>query len=127
MLRGPAALRQAARGQQQVLFDAQAEEQVGDLEGASDAAVRTRIRCGPRDVASLQQHLAAGGRRHAGDGVEQRGLPGAVGPQDRHAFAFGHLQAHAIDGLEGAEVDADVLQVEQHVENQIDSFTPAQA
>ena len=51
------------------------------------------------------------GRVDAGEGVEQRGLAGAVGPDDREDLAAVHLQGDVVQRGDAAEAEGDVLDV----------------
>ena len=65
-----------------VLAHGQPGEGLHDLEGARDAALREP--CGGQPVMSLAAKRTARGRRlEAGDDREQRGLAGAVRPDQR--------------------------------------------
>ena len=53
------------------------------------------------------------GHEHAGDHVEQRGLAGAVRPDDGEDLALGDREAHIVDREQAAEALADALHLEQ--------------
>ena len=63
-----------------VLNHRQVREQIGQLEGAADAAPRARGGAEARDVLAVEEHLARGGRQLARHQVEVGGLAGPVGP-----------------------------------------------
>ena len=88
----------------QVVEHGEAAEQGDVLERARHAERRDLARRPARDVAALE-HDAAGIRLvEAGDHVEQRGLAGAVGADDREDAALGDVDRHAVDGGDAAEV-----------------------
>ncbi len=60
------------------------------------------------DVAPLEDHPARVGPQVPGDEVEERGLAGAVGPDDGADRALRHREAHAAYGLEAVEALGDV-------------------
>ena len=53
------------------------------------------------------------GREHAGDQVEQRGLAGAIRPNNREDLPLADREAHAIDRGEPAEAPRDLIDCEQ--------------
>ena len=57
----------------------------------------------PRDIVAVEGDAAAGRRQNSGDGVEKRGLAGAVGTDDGAALAARDGEADAIDGAQGVE------------------------
>src|SRR4029079_19377031 len=70
------------------------------------------VRRQPRDVAALEQDGAGVGAQMAGDQVEQRGLAGAVGPDDGGDLALGHAHAGVVDGQEAVEGFAQAADLE---------------
>ena len=52
-------------------------------------------------------------RHQAGDGVEQRGLAGAVQADDGDELALAHVQRHVLQRLRLAVEDADVVDIQQ--------------
>src|SRR5438132_4306520 len=57
----------------------------------------------PRDVLTLQDDLSALRLQKAGDGLEDRTLAGAVGPDDPEDGAAADLEAQIADGEEPSE------------------------
>src|SRR5581483_10513024 len=53
--------------------------------------------------------LAGGRLAIAGDGIEGRGLAGAVGTDEGEHLARAHLEAGVLDGAEAAEADRQTL------------------
>ena len=74
-------------GKPHVLEDGQAAEEVGDLERPRQAEPRPAMRGHPRDVLAEELDAAAGRAQLARDEAEERGLAGAVGPDDRDPLA----------------------------------------
>ena len=87
----------------EVVEHGQAAEQRDVLERARDAQRRNRARALAGDVAAFQGDAPAVGPVEAGDHVEQRGLAGAVGADDREDAALGDVDRHAIDRDDAAE------------------------
>ena len=90
-------------GHPRVLEHRQLGEDAGDLEGARDAAPAARGRGERGDVVAAEEHAARGRRQQPRDQVEERGLPGAVRPDDRAQLSGLDREADAVDGLQGAE------------------------
>src|SRR5215207_3264004 len=66
-----------------------------------------------RHVLAGERHASAAGAVEPRDDVEERGLAGAVGADDREHLPGHGGKAHAIDGDDAPEGDADVLRDEQ--------------
>ena len=79
-----------------------AEERV-DLEGAREAGAHARL--GPQggDFAPGEKDLAAVGREHPGQQVDERGLAGAIRADERVAHAAGQLERDVLRHDERAE------------------------
>ena len=90
--------------QEAVLERGEPREEVGDLVRARQAEARAPVRCGTRDVPAEEHDVAAARPRLAADQAEERGLPGAVGADDRAALARADREAHAVDRTEPAEL-----------------------
>ena len=71
------------RADRDVLPHGQARERLHDLEGARDAAAREPVRRLAGDVGAVVDDAAFARRQEAGDDREQRGLAGAVRPDQR--------------------------------------------
>ena len=67
----------------------------------------------PGDVDALEEDAALVRRIDAVDDVEQRGLAGAVGPDDGEQLAAVDLEADAVDGHQAAEALGHVLEDEE--------------
>jgi hypothetical protein len=92
-------------------------EQRVDLEGPPEAALHARGLRQPGDVLAAQQDLAGRRREEAGDHVDEGGLSGAVGTDERVADAGLEPKIHAIGDGEGAEALAQpaCLECDGHV------------
>src|SRR5207237_9745222 len=64
------------------------------------------------DVAPTEAHAATVETLQAGDGVEERCLAGAVGADEPDDRALRHLQGHTAQGLQTAEGQARVVDLE---------------
>ena len=78
-------------------------ERPHDLEGAADARRADLVRTQARDVPAREADRSAVRHHRAGDEVEQRGLAGAVGPDQRDDLALVHLERGFSDRLQPAE------------------------
>ncbi len=103
---------QARPAQLQVLPHAHGAEQLAAFRALHDAAARHRGRGAPSQRATAPADGAGVGHQ-AGDRVEQRGLAGAVQPDDRDEFTFLDVDRHVIERLRLAVEDADILHLEQ--------------
>jgi hypothetical protein len=101
------------RRQSQVLQHRQAREEIRALEGARDPAARDVVRGQPGERSAVEHDAARARRQVAGDEVEDRRLAGAVGPDERAALARRHLERHAVDGAERAEIAGEALDGQQ--------------
>src|SRR6185369_12162062 len=75
-------------GQRKGFQRREAVEQLVDLESANQAAAHPLMRRKVRDVVALQRDLPFGRVEDTGKQVHQRGLAGAVGPDQRMARAL---------------------------------------
>src|SRR5882762_10409826 len=75
-------------------------EDVNQLERSGHAEPCEPHRPEPVDRTLLEVHGAGGGRREPGEDVDQRGLAGAVGTDDRQELAGGDAEAHAVERAE---------------------------
>ena len=87
-------------GDQQILEHGDVLERTRNLERAADAGDAAGAWRRRRDIAAVKVDRAAVRREQAGDQIEQRGLAGAVGPDDAERFALGDFKLNAIDGFE---------------------------
>src|SRR6185437_5057223 len=74
-----------------------------DLERARQPAMHALLRLARGDVFLAEQDLSAVGREHAGDEIDQRGLAGAVRPDQRVARAFRQRDADVVGDDQRAE------------------------
>src|SRR5664279_353106 len=85
------------------------------LEGAADADLGDLVRGPGQDALSLQQDVTFAGLIEPGEAIEQRGLAGAVGPDQAENLALMHVEGHAVQGDDAAEHDADVANRKQGI------------
>lgn len=78
-------------------------EELVDLEGAHHAARHAAVRRQARDVLAFQHDAAGRRREHTRQEVDQRGLAGAVGPDQCVARAALQVQRHVVGGRDAAE------------------------
>ena len=107
-----AATRHAPHRQKEVLRHRELAEEERGLVGAAQAHADALVGRQRGDVLAEEAHGARGGREVAGDGVEQRGLAGAVGADQRAALARGDRERDVLDRLERAERAGDALEHE---------------
>ena len=88
----------------QVVEHREPAEQGDVLERARHAEGCDLARPPARDVAAFEHDAPFVRLVEAGDHVEQRGLAGAVGADDRDDAALGDVDRHAVDGGDAAEV-----------------------
>jgi hypothetical protein len=67
------------------------------------------------DLDALEADVARPGRHDAGDRSQRRGLPRAVGADQRHDLAVADLERDALERLDRPVVRVDVLDAQQHV------------
>ena len=84
---------------EEVLPHRQAPEDPPPFRNEADAPPGPGMGCGPGHRPALEVDLAAGGADEAGDGLQQRGLPGAVGPEDDDGRGGRDHQVDAADRL----------------------------
>ena len=70
------------------------------------------------DVLALEGDGARLGAQQTGDGLQGGGLARAVGADQGDDLPFGHLKGHALDGVDGAVVDVDVIHL-QHSSHRV--------
>src|SRR5207253_749451 len=89
-------------GDPDVLEDGRAGQDVGDLVGAGDRLARDGVGRQPRDVLAVEHDPAARRAEHAGQAVEEGGLPGAVWADDPADLAPRHGNADVVDSRRNA-------------------------
>src|SRR5579872_1509267 len=92
-----------------ILEYGQPAKQPIDLKGARDAELDALGLHGRGDVAAGQQHASLTRRQHAGEQIDERGLAGAVGADQRVPRAGGELEVDALHGVQRAEMAAQCL------------------
>ena len=98
---------------QDVLHHVRVVEQLDVLERPRDAEPGDPVRRQLGDVLPVEHQPPGGGRIDAADQVEDRRLARAVRPDDGKHLPRPHLEAHALHRADAAEIDADILGVEQ--------------
>ena len=96
-----------------VVLDRERRKRTHQLEGAADAAPADDVGPEPVDALAGEMDRAVVGREHAGDDVEQRGLAGAIGTDDREDSALRHAEADIVDREQAAEALAQPGDLEQ--------------
>ena len=94
-------------GDVQVLQYRQILEDAGGLEGSADAEAGDLMYLLAEQFHAGLRHRA-GGRDEAGDGIDQRGLAGTVGPDEEAEIALHQRQIDVGVGLETVETDCQV-------------------
>src|SRR5262249_9424761 len=100
----PGERRARLAGHADVLEDRDLREDVGDLERLGHAEAIEELGRPPREVVAAKAHAAGRGRVESGDHVEQRGLAGAVGPDDREDLTRPNLERDVVERGQSAEV-----------------------
>ena len=96
----------------QVLADGERREQAPAPGDVSDAELHAVLGVHLRDVLALPEHLALRRVDEAGHGLEDRGLAGAVRPEQRDALALVHDEVDVVQHLHLAVVDVQTLRLE---------------
>src|SRR6185436_3132881 len=106
--------RAAARlhGKRQVVEHAQLPEDAGDLVAAREARADPVVLLHAGDDLLFEKNLSAVGREGAGNQADERGLAGAVRPDQRMHFAGLDLEADAVGGDHAAEALGDAVKPE---------------
>ena len=109
----PEPLAQLVLGRQHdVLQHRHRREGARHLEGARDAAREHPVGRLAVEPAPVEEDPPRGRRERARDEVEERGLAGAVRPDQAGEAARPHAQRHVEDGRVAAEAPGDVLELE---------------
>ena len=101
------------RADRDVFPHRQAHERLHDLERAGDAAPRQPMRGHAGDVGAVIDDAALARLQETGDDREQRGLAGAVRPDQRGDLASLGRQGRLVHGEQAAEAPGDILDTEQ--------------
>ncbi len=88
-------------------------EQLDVLEGTGDAECRDLVRRHVGDVGAVEAEPARGRLVDAAHQVEDGGLARAVGADDGEDLALLDGEAHAVDGADAAEVDRELVGLEE--------------
>ena len=108
-----AGVRVAVLGRHDVLHHAHVQEEPQRLERARDAALADLVRLEADEAFPLEQDVAAVRPVDAGDQVEERRLPRAVRPDDADDLALVDVDVEVDDDGETAEVERDLLDLEE--------------
>ena len=101
---------QAVAAHHDVFQDRHVVEELHQLEGAGDPPPGDAVGRASLDFLALKDDAALLGGQKAAHQVEQGGLAGAVGADDRLDGARRHPKGDLLHGLQAAEGQADVLQ-----------------
>src|SRR6185503_12299883 len=93
---------------QHVFERAAIAEQARLLERAHEAERGDAARFQAAQVLAAKDDLPAGRREIAADGIERRGLSGAVRTDQRKHLALAHLEADAVEREQAAEPDGEI-------------------
>jgi hypothetical protein len=85
------------------------------LKGAADADFGNLVRRAFEDAHAFHQDVAGARLVEPGEAVEERGLAGAVGPDQAENLAVVHVKGHAVQCDDAAEHDADVANRKQGI------------
>src|ERR1700730_8123328 len=96
-------------GDPEIIGDGELREDAFDLQGALDAEPADLVRLAAGDVATAEEHAAAVRDQQARYQIEERGLAGAVRPDDCVRPAAGKLEGQLIDGGQPAEPLAELF------------------
>src|SRR5512143_3663728 len=107
------ALHELVAAQHQVVEDGHVVEEGDVLEGPGDAQVGHLVRLHSGDLAILEVDRAALRLVDARDAVEDRGLPGAVGADDRVDAPLLHVDRDPVDRFHPPEGEVDVVDPKQ--------------
>ena len=110
--RFPAAVADVA-AEQDVVQDREVGEQFDVLEGPGDAPGRDLVGPQAHDRLALPADVAFLRVVHLIEAVEDRRLPGAVRADDGEQLPGGDREAHAVEGGEAPEDEADAVDLEQ--------------
>jgi hypothetical protein len=105
----------AVHPDEDVLDGAHLREETDVLEGASDAERRDRVRRQVGDLRPVEHDRARRGLVDARQLVEERGLPGAVRPDQRHDRAARNDEVDVVGGDQPAELLAELRDLDEVV------------
>ena len=104
-----------AQAEGDVRRHAQRGEDARRLEGAGDAVLGEAVRRRAGEALAEGEQLARGRRHHAGEGVEEGGLAGAVRADDADQLARRERGADRIDRGQAAEADRQRARLDQRM------------
>ena len=85
-----------------VLDDREASEHAAAFRNQRHAAFDQPVRVRACDVAAVVDHASFPRVMQTGDGIERGGFAGAVGADERHHLAAGHVEIDTLDGVDAA-------------------------
>ena len=100
------------RGDHEILEHRHAAERLRHLERARQPHAAAVLGFHAGDVVAFEHHAAAVGRDRAGDDAEQRGLAGAVRPDDAERLAAQEREVDIVGDDDGAEALGDFFERE---------------
>jgi hypothetical protein len=106
---------QCLSGQTNVLQDGQIREQVGDLEGSTEAKMGVAVRGHVGDVLAFEHDATAGRFQVPAEQVEERRLSGPVWPDDGVEAVFSNLDIDIVDGDKPSKLFAQVFRSQDDV------------
>ena len=93
----------------QILLYGHLQEDAPALRHLGQAALHDLVRRQAADVLAQELHRAGARAQQAGYGLQRGGLARAVGADERHHLAPVHVEGDALDGVDGAVIDVDVI------------------
>ena len=104
--------RDGVAAEHEVVVHGHLREQPARLGEVADPQAHDLVGPAPRDLATVEHDAAREGREIAERGLEQRGLAGAVGPDDADDRAVGNPERSRLEDLELAVPGANALKLE---------------
>src|SRR5690606_14003338 len=99
----------------EVLAHAEAAQDVAPLGDVHDPRWGNVVGADRRDGPALEQDAAGAGAHQPGDGLERRGLAGAVGAEESHDLAAANLEIDVLDRIDAAVAGGYVLELQDDV------------
>ena len=113
MARNGLAVRRDAGAEHDIVEHGHVAERPHDLVGQRETAADPRCGGIAGDIDAAERDPAAIGPLQPGDDLDQRGLAGAVRPDQADEITFLDGKGHAGDGLHAAEADRDVVELQR--------------
>jgi hypothetical protein len=96
----------------EVLQHGQVLEQLDVLEGPGHAELGDLVRAQTGEVVPVERHPALLRPVHTGDHIEDRRLPGPIGPDDGEQLVLGDGERNTVDGFDAGEAEPDVFETQ---------------